>query len=332
VFRLPTPRYDDHSAPAADAAEEEMKRMPHPDDPLITAFGQTLTLGEWAAHPRCRVSELILARRRAEGWDFEFALVTDEPAKNKTTADRMDEVRQAAPGAATVKDIARLLDLTGERIRQLLDQMPDGDKIRKDLAAEQQRQREQRAATRNPPRPARVPFRPPQDELAELLTLAASASKVRGGDPPDSPRRQHSVRRDQIVSRWQQQGASLAELAELAGVSNQTIQLWLSPAQSQARAAKAIALPPFRPPQAELAELLDLIAVAAGTGGAPGSQRRRNAAQAAARRNRIVGRWKKQGASTTEIGRLAGVPGPTVANWLNPKKAKTRETAAGATR
>jgi hypothetical protein len=43
---------------------------------LVTAFGETRCLTDWASDPRCRVSRTSLGERIRAGWDHESAITT----------------------------------------------------------------------------------------------------------------------------------------------------------------------------------------------------------------------------------------------------------------
>ena len=235
----------------------------------LEAFGQIKTLEEWAGDRRCAVSGGTLARRVAEGWDFEFALVTVErtgageayeyadlasallavpargAARPATLGDRMGQVRAAAVDCASAPEIAGLLRVTPERVRQVIAAMPDADDIRKTIeanrlqrAAQQAsaralRQAAERAAVRA--RPRREPFTPDPGELAELRGLVPVAARLRGGFAADSPVRLAAVRRDEIVSGWKSRGASHQQIAQLAGVTAPAVVIWIDPERQRSR-------------------------------------------------------------------------------------------------
>ena len=296
------------------------------------AFGQAKTLKEWAGDRHCAVAEETLARRVAEGWDFEFALVTVDradadlagallavPARGAerpaTLDERMEQVRVAASDSASATEIARQLRITSERVRQIIVAMPDGPDIRKTIERNRRHRAAQRAAarTRTQARPRRAPFTPDPEELAELRRLVPVAARLRGGFGVDSPARTAAVRRDEIASSWRSRGASIPEIARFAGVTPTAVGVWTDPARKRSR-QQGPQKSRFAPPPEELAELGRLVEQTLG--------RARHDAQrslAAARRDAMIKDWRNRGASRPETAELAGVSLRSIDRWLSPQ-------------
>lgn len=62
--------------PDAQEIRAQMQANRAPRGPAITAFGETKTLGQWIADPRCSVSRNTLRKRVADGWRPEDAITT----------------------------------------------------------------------------------------------------------------------------------------------------------------------------------------------------------------------------------------------------------------
>lgn len=303
--------------------------------PVLEAFGQSKTLEEWAGDRRCAVAKETLVHRVAEGWDFEFALVTVDrtgaggartgadadpalalltvpargAARPATLGERMEQVRAAAVDSASASEIARQLRITPERVRQIVASMSDAADIRKVIETNRQQRAAQRAAARA--RPRRGPFAPDPGELAELRRLAPVAARLRGGSGVDSAVRLAAVRRDEIASGWRGQGASFREIAQFAGVTPNAVEVWIDPARKRSR-RQGPQKPPFAPPPEELAELGRLIERTLG--------RVRHDAQwsrAAARRDALVRQWRSRGASRPETAEILGVSVRSIDRWLS---------------
>jgi len=326
------------SAGAPDRSELWRHGQPRPvsEAERLEAFGQSKTLEEWAGDRHCAVARETLERRVAEGWDFEFALVTVErasearvqtglaralltvPARGAehpgTLGERMEQVRSAAVDSASVSEIASQLRITPERARQIVVAMPDAADIRKMITENRLRRAAWRAAARALQHAAAQPrprFRPDPEELAELRSLVPVAAQLRGGFSVDSPARLAAVRRDEIASGWKSRGASAPEIARLAGVTPSAVGVWIDPARKRSR-KQGPQKSRFAPPPEELAELTTLVARTL--------NRTRRDAQwnaAAVRRDAMVRDWRSRGASRQEMAELAGVSLRSIDRWLS---------------
>lgn len=132
--------------------------------------------------------------------------------------DAAKRIRELSQTACSGQEIADSLNLSRQRISQLIDRMPDG----RDILV---RLRENREAAKPKPEP-KVSFVPSPEEIKQFVADAMTVSALRSKTPSGSPKWAARDRRDEVLARWYSEGMSIPGIAAATGINEHTLRKW----------------------------------------------------------------------------------------------------------
>lgn len=158
---------------------------------------------------------------------------------SNTMRARHAEIREALNcGAASLQDIADLVGISPERVRQILYSMPEMEEIYKKIGVTKHRRLVRpdgtaplpQQQTITEPEPARVITKHERERLLHVIDRARAVQR----NAPPAARRAFTVR-DEYVRKLLADGLTIDDLAEAAEVSRDAIRDWSSPAKTYRR-------------------------------------------------------------------------------------------------
>lgn len=248
-----------HPAPSEDHTYSLHLGQPVPDDAVALLRGLQDHYEEQPAPPE--LTRLIAKLMRGGASTAAIALVVNRPLYiiqgwaaqggyiTQANLARHAEIREAIDaGAQSMKDVADLLGISRERVRQLTHSMPDFEDVHRalrlrrtvdvdTLAAVQQEIAMPTPAPEQAPEPvgeSSVTTRQITDkERVKLLTLISQVRALPRFAPPAA--RRVIIQRDELARKLYDTGVTIQDLADAVEVSPGTIRDWTSPAKQYRR-------------------------------------------------------------------------------------------------